>query len=640
MAIAKMSEFTLFAFAREREELLEELQAFEDVHFSDFSEEEIGELKLSDASTDLQEISEEMARLSNAIDILKSYDKRKPTTPEYSMEEIKTEGRELETSLLYRELMNLVSKKDALRQEITSMKNSISEMNAWKRMDAELSELGEKRDTVRWIGSLPTAFRENFLRQAADTEGLYVEPISDSDGISRFFVMYLKEAEEAVSELLRQYGFVKVGLEGQKTPADETVYLKSELSMKEAEMSSVERDIANLLPELDEFKMKYEFLANEKVKREATARFMETESVNILKGYVPAERRSEFEAVVKKALGDSFYLEVEDAKKEDEQVPIILKNNKLVQCFEGLTTMYSLPKYSEVDPTPLLAPFYWFFFGMMAADIGYGFLLSLGAFILLKTGKLSKGMAENVKFFGLLGIPTMIWGVLYASFFGGLIPMPWTPVFDTNKDFIALLVASVAFGLIHLFFALGIKAYMNIRDGHPLDALYDVVFWYMALVGAILLLAGGSLGLSATAMTISKVVMIVGMAGIVLFGARDADSLFGRLAGGLYSLYGISSYVGDFVSYSRLMALGLSGGFIGFAVNTICRMLWKGPVGIVAAIVVFLVFHLFNMFLSFLSAYVHSARLTYVEFFGKFYEGGGSAFQKFRSNPKYINMKE
>lgn len=640
MAIAKMSEFTLLAFAREREELLEELQTFEDVHFSDFSEEQIGDLKLSDASTELQEITEEMARLSNAIDILKSYDKRKSTTPEYSMEDLKKEGRELDTNLLYRDLMNLVSRRDAVRQDITSVKNSISEMSAWKRMDAKLSELGEKRDTVRIIGALPTAFREHFVRSAADTEGMYVESVSETEGTSRFFVMYLREVAEEAAELFRQHGFVKIGLEGQKTPADETVYLKSELSMKESELTSVERDITNLLPELDEFKMKYEFLANEKVKREAAARFMETDSVNILRGYVPTERRSEFEAVVKKALGDSYYLQVEDAKKEDEQVPIILKNNKLVQCFEGLTTMYSLPKYNEVDPTPLLAPFYWFFFGMMAADIGYGFLLSLGALILLKTVKLSKGMADNVKFFGLLGIPTMIWGVLYASFFGGLIEMPWKPVFDTNKDFIPLLIASVGFGLIHLFFALGIKAYMNIRDGHPLDALYDVVFWYMALIGAILLLAGGSLGLSQTAIGISKIVMIVGMAGIVLFGARDADSLFGRLAGGLYSLYGISSYVGDFVSYSRLMALGLSGGFIGFAVNTICRMLWKGPVGIVAAIVVFLVFHLFNMFLSFLSAYVHSARLTYVEFFGKFYEGGGSAFKKFRSNPKYINMKE
>lgn len=172
-----------------------------------------------------------------------------------------------------------------------------------------------------------------------------------------------------------------------------------------------------------------------------------------------------------------------------------------------------------------------------------------------------------------------------------------------------------------------------------MGAFYDVGLWFMTLIGAIVLLAGKG-KLSTTAHNVFKWIMIVGMVGIVLFGARDSGSIGGRIAGGVYSLYGITSYVGDFVSYSRLMALGLSGGYIGYAANYICSMLVKGGIGgIIGAVVVFVFFHLFNMFLTFLSGYVHSARLTYVEFFGKFYEGGGTAFKNFRSTPEYIEYK-
>ena len=153
-----------------------------------------------------------------------------------------------------------------------------------------------------------------------------------------------------------------------------------------------------------------------------------------------------------------------------------------------------------------------------------------------------------------------------------------------------------------------------------LDALFDVGFWYMALIGGGLFLIAIVMGLAETVKNVALIVMIIGMVGIVLTGGRESKSIPGKLAGGLYSLYGISSYVGDFVSYSRLMALGLSGGFIATAINMMVDMLFaKGILGILAGIVVFVVGQFFNIFLSILSAYVHSIRLTYVEFFGKFF---------------------
>ena len=180
-----------------------------------------------------------------------------------------------------------------------------------------------------------------------------------------------------------------------------------------------------------------------------------------------------------------------------------------------------------------------------------------------------------------------------------------------------------------MFTALGMKAYMYIRDGKVLDAIYDVVFWYMAL--------GGPIAYALIGNKICLYVMAVGMVGIVLFAGRDAKSIGGRLGSGVYELYGISSWVGDFVSFLRLMALVLSGGFVAYAVNVIVKMLFGAGIGgIIGGILVFVVFQLFNMFLSYLSAYVHSLRLIYVEMFGKFYEGGGAKFREMLEDTKKI----
>jgi V-type sodium ATPase I subunit len=292
--------------------------------------------------------------------------------------------------------------------------------------------------------------------------------------------------------------------------------------------------------------------------------------------------------------------------------------------------MYALPRYNEIDPTAILSIFYWIFFGMMVADFAYGLILFILSGLALMIGKFDENKKKFLKFFFALSFSTMIWGLLYGSAFGDLIKLP-TQVLDSSKDFMSIFILSIIFGAIHLVIALGIKAYILIKNGHFMDVIYDVFLWYLTLTSLIILLLAGRFGLSEFTKNIFIACAVIGMLGIVVFGARDAKTLVGRIGGGLYSLYGITSYIGDFVSYLRLMALGLAGGFIASAINIIVKMLVsKGILGIILGIVVFTLGQSFNIFLSFLSSYVHTSRLTYVEFFSKFYEGGGKAFKKFR----------
>ena len=220
--------------------------------------------------------------------------------------------------------------------------------------------------------------------------------------------------------------------------------------------------------------------------------------------------------------------------------------------------MYALPNYNEIDPTPLLAPFYSFSL-YDGCDSRYGLLL-YGYSLCTRVFNLTEEEKDTIRFFYYHSIFTILWGLIYGSFFSFTLPIQ---ILDSATQYNQVLIISIVFGIIHIYFGLGVNGYMSLRDGRPLDALFDVGFWYMALTGGIILLLSAATSLIPEGVaTVSKYVMIVGMVGIVLTGGRSSSNIGGRLAGGLYELYGISSYVGDFVSYSRLMALGLSGGFI------------------------------------------------------------------------------
>ncbi|WP_455059788.1 V-type ATP synthase subunit I, partial [Parvimonas micra] len=625
MAIVKMKKFTLFAFEAERKRLLEELQRFGYVNFSKSDPiEEFDYLKDVEVSTVGNNYVEESTRIKWMIDYVgrfvekeKGLSALKKGPVVYTFNELEKEANSYDYITDFNELSEISKKIDSNNQKITAIDNSIKEISPWKSIKEPIEDLNSFRKLKFIMGYLPTKSLEKFRTSIVDLKSTYFEEI-DIVGRNSYCIIFTNQLEkEAVYENLRLNSFSEVNLEIKGVVSEEIQRLEVEKKILEEENSKLTDEIKKFTVNHQKMQSVYEYYQNLSLRNTVVSNFKATDKLDIIQGYIPADKENNFKELLEKLSASKVYLEIEDAKKDDPDVPIILKNNKIASLFESVTKMYALPKYDEVDPTFILSIFYWIFFGMMVADFAYGLILFVGSGIALMTLKFNDSTKKFLKFFFALSFSTMIWGLIYGSAFGDLITLP-TQILDSSKDFMTVLMLSLAFGGVHLAFGLGMKAYVLIKNGNPMDAFYDVFLWYLTLTTVILVIVGKVITLPSIVNKIAFYGMIVGMLGIIAFGARESKSIAGRIAGGLYSLYGITSYIGDFVSYLRLMALGLAGGFIAVAINIIVKMLVGGGiVGIIFGVIVFVFAQLFNIFLSFLSAYVHTSRLMYVEFFSK-----------------------
>ena len=657
MAIVKMSKFDLVVFAEQRAKVLKKLQKFKEVNFVDIElHDENGELS-KDAvegvtkyvnNEEMTHIDERLYQLSNAISLIKKYDERKTRLRDvihgnenYTFDELAKKALTYDWKKVSSELNKIGTQYSQIKSEISKKYTRYDEIDLWERLDVNPKELKNLKKVNTFLGTVPIKLKGTFIDGISKLDKTYYEELKIvKDEVYYLVISSIDESEkEKLAEVFRNSSFTVENLDINAVPQDYKNGLQKEISELKKEKRRLKAQIKTYSEDLTDLQAVYEYMQNKKLRIVESEKLAQTENTILIKGWIPTEKVSEFEKVIKDEAGDNYYLTFTDADRDDATVPIKLKNGKVASTFENLTGMYAYPRYNEIDPTPLFTPFYILFFGMMGADVGYGLVLLLATMFVLKVVNLSSQMRKSIKFFFYLSFSVIFWGLLYGSYFGATIPGMWRLV-DPASQYNDLLIGSIVFGVVHIFVGLAIKAYMLIRDGKSLEAVYDVLFWYMALIGGMLFLIFKLMNLSAVVANVSMWVMIAGMAGIVLTGGREAKGVGAKLGGGLYSLYGISSYVGDFVSYSRLMALGLSGGFIASAINMIAGMISGSWVGMIFIPVILVAGHLFNMFLSFLGAYVHTSRLMYVEYFGKFYEGGGKPFKDFRTENKYINLDD
>ena len=328
----------------------------------------------------------------------------------------------------------------------------------------------------------------------------------------------------------------------------------------------------------------------------------------------------------------------------EEIPPTLLKNQKWLSCINMVTEMYSLPAYrGGIDPNPLIFGFFVVFFGMMFADLAYGLVLWAVSLGITKKYR-PKGTVGNMFQLGqYLGISTAVFGVLTGGFFGDAVYQFTTAFFPEHvitlpalinplQDPMTIMVIALGLGVLHMLFGQCVHIYMEARDGRLLDGILDVVPWWIVFAGIALAALQGS-----------AVVVLVGFLALLFTQGRHKKGIVRKLLGGLASWYDITSWLGDILSYCRLMALMLATSVISQVFNILATLPGEGlpkPVGILVFLVIFLVGNLFNMGINIIGTYVHAARLQYLEFFSKFYKEGGIPFRPLQYDTKYVDIND
>lgn len=587
-----------------------------------------------------------ISKISEVLTNLDKYDKSK--RPLFSIRKTIT-SREFSEKMLnivkieenVSNVLGLIKDLNELTTEENKIEAAIISLKPWAGHDIPL-ELSETKYTSIFMGVVPNIVEieklSSDLKQRLDR--FYFKDISSDKDQHYFSIICLTKEKDEVYEVLKQYGFNTVlfkDLEG--TAAENIVKYENKLKEISEKKKLTEESIQEAVHYKEEIQFYYDYLVIERDKNKILSNMLKTETAFYIEGWTPEESKEQVKSILK---GYECWYDIKKPS-EDEEYPILLKNNAMVEPLEAVTELYSLPSSSNIDPTASMWFFFILFFGMMFGDVGYGLMLVVACGIIIKKFKVEGSFGKILKTLFYAGVSTIFFGIMFGSWFGDAITAAAKVFFKADfvikpvwlnplEDPMTVLIVSFALGLIHLFVGLGVKAYMLIRDGHILDAIYDVGFWYLFIIGPILLLLGGAFATS------GKYITIVGAVGLVLTQGRGKKGIISKLISGVLSLYGITGYLSDVLSYSRLLALGLATGVVSSVLSIIGSMGGSNIFGMILFIVVFIFGHTFNFAINALGSFVHSARLQYVEYFGKFYEGGGEPFNPFMKKTKYIKI--
>jgi V/A-type H+/Na+-transporting ATPase subunit I len=666
MAMLQMQRIFIYALKKDRKPILELLQRRGVVEINDILPED-SVFHKTDVSHAKVSFEKNIASVKEAIGILNHYvpEKKSMLSALNGRKEVSAQVYEAFKDK-YEATLHIVNRIIADSKQIAENKAEILKLQAqvdiltpWINLDIPLSFAGTKY-TKSFLGTLSKEWTlEAIYEILADYMPVNVDIISASKEQTCIFVLCQKDKADKVFETLRANDFSYPSISSDKSPAEQLAYLKNQMKEAELAIEEAEKEIKAFEASREDilFLQDYETMRSEKY--DVIGHLLQTKNVFVMSGFIPEkDSKSTMDE-----LNGQFELLVEtEEPKEEDDVPVLLKNNGFSGPLEGVLGGYSLPGKGEVDPTMVMSLFYYMLFGLMLSDAGYGALMAIGcAYGLIKFKKtLEPSMRNTLKMYLYCGISTVFWGAMFGSYFGDIvdvvsetffghkvtIPPLW--FFPVNEP-MRMLSFAMLVGLIHLLTGLGMKFYQLLRQHDFKSILYDVVSWFVLIVSSTILLLsmkmmkdilGISLTIPAVVANASGILAGLSAVAIVLTNGRESRNPFKRFLKGAYALYGITGYLSDVLSYSRLLALGLATGVIGSVINKMAAMTAGAPLGPLWFIIVVVGGHALNIAINALGAYVHTNRLQYVEFFGKFYEGGGRMFQPFGMKTKYYKVKE
>lgn len=655
MAIAVMRKLRVAAISYEEDKILDALSKTGAVEIKRLQEEE----ETCRPRTDAEAVSARLEEADGALQELSSFCERyaKEHKKEYKTEKdgffvtyeefMNSDGKREEAEALICKINERAEERARLNASLAALDKKIASAKPYQEFEIPFSAFANTPRTRVFLGTAEH-LKPELLEGLPETACLKTEG-------NALLVVCLKSDEKETEELLRGLEFVPCA------------FLKESGTGKElfSRLSADRRDLIARFEKNDE----EEFALAEEVRflkvycdrtayelekaREVSEKMLATERTILLEAYAPKGSEEEIAAALS-SVTDSAYFDFTEPE-EDEMPPTLMRNDGVVKNFEAITNLYSPPNAKEFDPTLVMGIFYSVFLGFIMADVGYGLFMILGGGLLWWKNRIKdNGLKRLAAVFTIGGIFAVLWGILFNSFFGiGVLPVRVMPPLlgdNTNWNILgigipALLVVALEIGVVQLFAGYVCRAVQAWRRKKVWDGIFDGVVWALFSVGVGLAIAGLVEELNMKILSVVGGITAGVMLVIAMLTAGRKEKLLGKFSKGFGAAYGIINYASDILSYARLYGLMLSGAVIaeivsGYALtgyNGGTGMIMSGNAGLIVLGVVLLVLgHVLNLALSLLGAYIHDARLQYVEFYGRFYEGEGTLFAPLGSKHSHV----
>ncbi|MBZ9569941.1 V-type ATP synthase subunit I [Methanobrevibacter sp. TMH8] len=558
-------------------------------------------------------------------------------------------------------LDEIESQTKVIEDKISALDSEKSELESNKELaiklsnfNIDLSLLRDSKYTTTLVGRIDVDNALKFKDEAKNvTDNLQILEDSNviknnegkknkknNDSSEILIVITSNEYKEEIYSLLRKFEFEKYDVSGLEGNSQDII------NSSKSRITEIEKERNQLFDELKKIADKYdqdvlvlkEQLEIEKERNEIFATFGQTNNTTMLEAWVPLKEVTEVTEVINKYSDGYAVVEAEEIGEDDSDVPVLHNNNWYAKPYEVIVDMYAPLKYNEIDPTILVAITLPFFFGFNLTDAFYGIFVSLIGFILYRgMGKVNNTMRSFGAIFMMCGIWAIILGLLTGGFIGDFVPrflgfnLPTViPAIDAFKQPQNILIMALIVGVIYTNIGFILGMINNWRYGNKKEAITSQIVWFVLEAGIVFLVLG-------------FIMPGIGIIGMGLGGALIALSIILLLwGGGAYGIMDIFSFMGDILSYARLLALCLATGGIAMTVNILAEMLngMVPGIGIIIAIFVFLFGHIVNFMFQVLGGFINALRLNYVEFFAQFFMGGKNNFNPFSAKRTFTKIKD
>ena len=601
-------------------------------------------------------------RLSRVIDILKKSKKQQsgikailhPQLPKIkTVEEKPIEKLFFHAENLLGEIEKNTIDNEQILEKINEQKQGVNQdfqiVKHLTDFDFDLSDIGESYYTLVKAGRTSDLDSIKTEIDKIEKSVLYFKEIGTKKEPEWIIVLAAHISEKDKIEKICRDKLLEFDLKHLRgVPTDVLKSLKKEMIKLEKErlriasylLGQSEKYLGDLLILREEIQL-------ERIRKEVSKNFAKTQKTYVIKGWVLENKDYDLKILVERVSKNRVVYSSDVPSVNPDNPPTYIETPAWAKVFRTFVDMFSTPKYNELNPTIILAIFFIIFFGVMLGDAGYGMILIiLSVFGIFKFGKYSSLIKEWATMGLLLGITTTIFGFLTYSFFGDFIPRFFftkqsEPLYSFNifgvkfpieplRDPLSILTIALILGLIQLNVGVILAIYQSYKRREFKNMLTKNLSWIPLQIGGGLLIGYYILGWYINNILIYVAAFLTLLGFILLF-----------IKEGPLGFFAVTGYIGDWLSYARLLALGLATGGMALAFNTVAELLPQiiPIVGLILMPILLVIAHTVNLGLNTLGAGVHSLRLQYVEFFNRFYEGGGRAFSPFKTDRKYTKLK-